>query len=43
MAQIGKPTREIYIEPMNVPVPQRTPAPAPQKQTPKPLPKKVPA
>ncbi len=43
MTQIGKPKREIYVEPMNVPVPQRTPAPPPQKQTPKPVPKKVPA
>jgi hypothetical protein len=42
MAQIGKPTREIYIEPMNMPVPQRTPALPPQK-TPKPVPKRVPA
>jgi len=43
MTQIGKPKREIYVEPMNVPVPQRTPTPPPQKQTPKPVPKKVPA
>jgi hypothetical protein len=43
MAQIGKPKREIYVEPMNTPVPQRTPALPLQKQTPKPVPKKVPA
>jgi hypothetical protein len=43
MAQIGKPKREIYVEPMNMPVPQRTPALPPQKQTSKPAPKRVPA
>jgi len=43
MTDIGKPTREIYVEPVNIPVPQRAPAPPPQTQTPKPVPKKVPA
>ena len=42
MAQIGKPRREIYVEPTKVPLPQRTPAP-PERQTPKPVPKRVPA
>jgi hypothetical protein len=43
MAQIGKPKREIYVEPTNMPVPQRTPALPSPKQTPTPVPKKVPA
>jgi hypothetical protein len=43
MTDIGKPTREIYVEPMKIPVPQRAPAPPPQTQTPKPVPKRVPA
>lgn len=36
MAQIGKPEREIYVEPLEIPVPQRetkpvaTPAPTPE-------------
>jgi hypothetical protein len=43
MTDIGKPTREIYVEPVTIPVPQRAPAPPPQTQTPKPVPKGVPA
>jgi hypothetical protein len=43
MAQIGKPTREIYVEPTKMPVPQRSPALPPQKPTPESVPKKVPA
>ena len=27
MAQIGKPQREIYVEPLEIPVPQREPKP----------------
>jgi hypothetical protein len=38
MAQIGKPTKEIYVEPIDIPVPQRivTPIQAPT-QTPQPV------
>lgn len=44
MAQIGKPQREIYVEPLTIPVPQRAPkpleAPVPQEA---PVPIGVPA
>jgi hypothetical protein len=40
MAQIGKPKREIYVEPLEIPVPQREVKPI---ETPAPEPVKVPA
>jgi hypothetical protein len=43
MTDIGKPTREIYVEPVKIPVPQRTPAQPPEKEMPNPVPKTVPA
>lgn len=39
MAQIGEPQREIHIEPLTIPVPQRAPVSTP---APTPLPEKVP-
>lgn len=42
MAQIGEPTKEIYVEPLEVPVPQRVPITAPS-ETPAPQPVGVPA
>lgn len=36
MAQIGKPQREIYVEPIAIPVPTRTPQEAPLP-TPRPI------
>lgn len=42
MAQIGTPQREIYVEPLEIPVPSREPVKAPE-QTPAPEPVGVPA
>lgn len=39
MAQIGNPLKEIHVEPLTIPVPQRAPAHVPQQA---PTPEKVP-
>lgn len=39
MGQIGEPQKEIHIEPLTIPVPQRAPVSTPQST---PVPEKVP-
>jgi hypothetical protein len=43
MGQIGEPQREIYVEPLELPVPQREVTPAPVREVESPAPVKVPA
>ena len=41
MGQIGKELKEIYVEPLENPIPKETPDPVPQ-EAPAPVPEKVP-
>ena len=43
MGQIGEPQREIYVEPLELPVPRREETPAPSRDVEIPAPDKVPA
>jgi hypothetical protein len=41
--EIGKPTREYVVEPLEDPVPREAPAPEPERETPTPEPVETPS